>query len=71
MLDAVGLATPLALRAVVAVVATGALWEGAEARAGCEGQRGGARQGRWRTGGEEVAQGGQGRRPCRRALRRA
>jgi hypothetical protein len=71
MMDAVLLATTLALREAVARVPTVARLAGADDRAGCEGQMGGALQVLWRKGGEEIAQGGHGRSPCMRALRRA
>ena len=48
-----------------------ALWDGADDRVVCEGPLGGALQGRWRTGGEDVAQGGHGKSPCLRVVRRS
>ena len=71
MIDAVLHATALALREAVSIVAALALWDGADDLAVCEGQMRVALQVRWRTGGAEVAQGGHGRSPCMRALRRA
>ena len=71
MMDAVVHATTWALREAGAVVATWARLDGADDLAVCEGQMGGALQGLWRTGGEDVAPGGHGRSPCMRALRRA
>ena len=61
MLDAVVLATTVALREAVAVVATSALLDGADALAVGEGQMGGALQGLGRKGGEDVAEGGHDR----------
>ena len=71
VIDAVLLATPLALREAVAVVPALALLDGANDLALCEGQMRGARKVFWRTSRAELAEGGHGRRPCRRALRRS
>jgi hypothetical protein len=71
MLDAVVPPTRLALREARAVVSAVTLWEGTADRAGCgrEGRR--ALQGLWRTSMEASTQGGHGRSPGMRALRRA
>jgi hypothetical protein len=61
----------LARREARAVMAAAAVWDGAHAPAVCEGKVGGALQGLWRNGGKAVAEGGHGRSPCRRALRRS
>ena len=71
MLDAVLLATPVALREAVTVGSAVALLAGAADLAVGEGQMGVALQGRCRKGGEDIAQGGHGRSPCLRALRRS
>jgi hypothetical protein len=71
MLDTVVFPAALPLRAAVTVGSAVALWDGAADLAVCEGQLGRALQGLGRTGGEDIAQGGQGRRPCMRALRRS
>jgi hypothetical protein len=60
-----------ALREAVAVVSALAVLDGTEALAVDAGQVGVARQVCGREGGEEIAQGGQGSRPCLRALRRS
>ena len=61
MLDAVVLATTVALREAVAVVSTSARVDGADALAVGEGQRGVALQVLGRKGGEDVAEGGHDR----------
>jgi len=63
--------TALALREAGAVMAAWAVWDGADDLAVCEGQMGVALQVLWRTGGEDIAEGGHGRSPCMRALRRS
>jgi hypothetical protein len=65
------LATALALSEAVASVAALALLDGAEDLAGRGGEGRRTRQGLWRTGGEEIADGRHGRSPCMRALRRS
>jgi len=70
-MDAVWPPTGWALREAVAGMAAVAPWDGAADRAVCGGERGVALQGRWRTGGEARAAGGQGSSPCLRALRRS
>ena len=71
MMDTVLLATTLALREAVAVVAALALLDGAADLAGRGGEGGIALQGRWGEGSEDVTQGRHGRSPCMRALRRS
>ncbi len=70
MMDAVVLATTVALREAVAVVAAVALWDGADDLAVRGGEGGRALQRRWRQGVEEVAEGGHGRSPGMRECRR-
>ena len=71
MLDA-GLAlTVWALREAMALGAAAAGLEGADPLTGCGGAGRRARQVCGRQGGAEVPQGGHGRRPCMRGLRRA
>ena len=48
-----------------------ALWDGADALSVCGGEVGVALQGCWGKGGEDIAEGGHGRSPCMRALRRS
>jgi hypothetical protein len=71
MLDAVVLATPLALREAVAVVAAAALLDGVDGLAVRGGEVRRALQVLWRKGGEDRAEGRHGRSPCMRALRRS
>jgi len=70
VMEAVVCATGWALREALSLGSAWALWEGAEARAVCEGQRGRALQGRWGAGGAEGAAGAHGRSPCLREWRR-
>jgi hypothetical protein len=71
MVPAVWSPTGWALRQAVAVVSAVAVWDGPEDLAVGEGQMGGALQGLWRNGGAELAEGGPGRSPGRRAWRRS
>ena len=71
MIDAVLAPAVWALREAVAVVSAAAVLDGADARAVREGKVGRARQGLGRKGGEDRAEGGHGRSPCMRALRRS
>jgi hypothetical protein len=71
MLDTVVFPAALTRREAVTIVSAVALLDGADALAVCEGQMGGALQVRWRKGGEDIAQGGHGKSPCMRALRRS
>ena len=71
MMDAVVPPTALALREAVAVMAALALLDGADDLAVCGGEVGIALQVFWRKGGEDLAEGGHGRSPCMRALRRS
>jgi len=71
MRDAVVVPTACALREAVSVVAAVTVVDGADALAVREGEVGGTLKGCWRTGGEESTEGGHGRRPCMRALRRS
>jgi hypothetical protein len=71
MLDAVVFPTTLALREAVAVMTALARLDGADDLAVCSGEGGITLQVLWRKGGEEGAEGRQGRSPCLRALRRS
>jgi hypothetical protein len=71
MLDAVVSPTALALREAVSVIAAVALVDGPDGLAVRGGEVGITLQGLGRTGGEDIAEGGQGRSPCMRALRRS
>ena len=71
MLDAVVRPPAVALRDAVSRGAAGAGVDGAADRAVRGGEGGRTLQGRWGTGGEDRAEGGHGRRPCLRALRRS
>jgi len=71
MLDAVVSPTAVALREALAVMAAATVWDGADDLAVCSGEVGRALQGLRGTGGEEIAEGGHGRSPCMRALRRS
>ena len=71
MMDAVLLATALALIAAVSIVPALALLDSADGLAVRGGQRGRALKGCCGEGGEEVTQGGQGRRPCMSELLRS
>ena len=71
MMDAVVCAAALALREALAVRSALARLDGAEDLAVREGQLGVALQVFWSQGGEEIAESGHGRSPCRRALRRS
>ena len=70
MLDAVVPPTAGARREAVAIVSASARLDGADDRTVCEGQMGGARQVLGRKRSEDLTERGQGRSPCRRALRR-
>jgi hypothetical protein len=63
--------TGVALREAVAVMAALAGVDGTAGLAVCGGEVGLTLQGLWRKGGADITQGGQGRRPCMRALRRS
>ena len=69
-MDAVVFSTAWAVREAMSIVPAWALLESTDALAVCGGQMGGALQGCWGKGGEEVTEGGHGRRPCLRELRR-
>jgi len=71
MMDAVVLATAWARREAVALVPAWALLESADDLAVRGGEVGRTLQGLWRKGGEDLAEGGHGRSPCMRALRRS
>ena len=71
MLDAVVLATAVALREAMSIVAALAVLDGAEDLSVGGGEMGGALQGLWCAGSEDVTQGRHGRHPCMRALRRS
>jgi hypothetical protein len=71
MIDAVWLATTLALREAMAIRPALALLDGADDLAVGEGSRRGALQVCWSKGGTDLAQGGHGRSPCMRVLRRS
>jgi len=70
MSDAMFLPTALALREAVSVMSTWALLDGTDGLAVRGGEVGRTRKVLWRKGGEAIAEGGHGRRPCMRALRR-
>ena len=71
MMDAVWPPTAWALREAVALVPALAMLESADDLAVRGGEVGIVLQGLWGAGIEDVTQGGHGRRPCMRALRRA
>jgi hypothetical protein len=71
MVDAVLALTVGALREAMAVRATWTLLEGTDDLAVREGQLGVALPVFWRTGGEEVTEGGHESSPCMRVLRRS
>ena len=71
MMDAVVSPTGLALIEAMTIVPALALLDGADDLAVCDGQMRVALQVFWGKGGEDSAQGGHGRSPCMRALRRA
>ncbi len=71
MMDPVLPPAVLALREARAVMSAAAGLDGAHAPAVCEGKVGGTLQGLWRQGGEDIAEGGHGRSPSMRALRRS
>ena len=71
MIDAVLPSTVLALREAVPIMPALARLDSADDLAVCEGQLGVALQVFWSKGGKEIAQGGHGRSPCMRALRRS
>jgi hypothetical protein len=70
MIDAVVPPTVWALREAVAVVAALTVLDGADDLAVRQGEVGVTLQVLWGKGGEDLAQGGHGRSPCMRALRR-
>ena len=71
MLDTGLSATVGALREAMAIGAALALWDGRDGLAVGGGQVGRALQGCWRKSRDDLAQGGHGRSPCMRALRRS
>jgi hypothetical protein len=71
MIDAVLPPTVLALREAVPVMAAVALLDSTDDLAMRHGEVRVALQILWRKGGEDIAEGGHGRRPCMRALRRS
>ena len=71
MIDAVVLATTLALIEAVAIVPALAMLDSADGLAMRGGQMGIALQVLWRKGGEDIAESRHGRSPCMRALRRS
>ena len=71
MIDAVVSATAWALIEAVAVRTALALLDGTDGLAVRGGEVGVALQVFWRKGGKDIAQGGHGRSPCMRALRRS
>ena len=71
MIDTVLFPTAPALIKAVAIVPALALLDGADDLAVYEGQMGVAFQVCWGKGSEDIAQGGHGRSPCMRALRRS
>ena len=71
MIDAVLLPTALALIEAMAVVSAAAVLDGADDLAVRGGEVGVTRKVRWPKGGEDIAEGGHGRRPCMRALMRS
>ena len=71
MMDAVVFPTGGALLEAVSVVAALTVWEGADDLAVREGEGGVPCKVFWRKGGEDIAEGGHGRSPCMRVLRRA
>ena len=70
-MDAVLCPTAWALREAVAVMSALALLDGTDGLAVRGGEVGRTRKGLWRTGGEDSAEGGHGRSPCLRELRRS
>ena len=71
MMDAVVPPTAWALRETMSVVSAAAMADGTDDLAVRGGEHGRALQIFWRTGDEDVAEGGHGRRPSMRALRRS
>ncbi len=71
MIDAVLFPTALALIEAMAVMAALALLDSTDNLAVRGGEVGIALKVFWRKGGEDIAQGGHGRSPCMRALRRS
>jgi hypothetical protein len=71
MIDAVLPPTGLALIEAVAIMATLTMLDGAEDLSVCGGEVGRAFQVCWRKGGEDGAEGGHGRSPCMRVVRRS
>ena len=70
MIDAVVPPTVWARIEAVSVMAAVTVWDGVDDLAVCQGEVGVTRQVLWGKGGEDRAQGGHGRSPCMRALRR-
>jgi len=71
MLDAMVCPAALALRETMAVMAAAAVLDGADDLAVCGGEMGIALQVLGREGGADLTEGGHGRSPCMRALRRS
>ena len=71
MIDAVFFPTVLALREAVSVMAALAMLDSTDGLAVRGGEVGITRKVRWRKGVEDIAEGGHGRSPCMRALRRS
>jgi hypothetical protein len=71
MLDAMVFPAALALRETMAVMSAAAVLDGADDLAVCGGEVGIALQVLGREGGADLAEGGHGRSPCMRAVRRS
>ena len=71
MMDAVLFPTALALREAVSIMAALAMSDGTDGLAVRGGEVRRTRKVRWRKGGEAIADGGHGRSPCMRELRRS
>ena len=71
VMDAVFFPTAWALREAMPIMAAAAVLDGADDLAVRGGEGGRALQVFWGKGGEEIAEGGHGRSPCMRALRRS
>ena len=71
MIDVVFFPTALALRAAVSIVSAAAILDGADDLTVHGGEHGIALKVLGRKGGEDVAEGGHGRSPCMRELRRS
>jgi len=71
MMDAVLFPAALALVEAMAVLSALTILESTDGLTMRGGEVGRTLQVRWRKGGEEIAEGGHGRSPCMRALRRS